>query len=101
MDRVRVGIVGAGHNAQHWLDDYQRLKEAEVVAISDLWEERARATAAKYKIPNFFSGDAVNEIYAREDIDLISIHTSDHLHADPFVRALQSGKHVVVEKPMG
>src|SRR5207302_2093394 len=39
-------------------------------------------------------------IYACDEIDAISIHTPDHLHAEPFVRALEAGKHVLVEKPM-
>ena len=40
------------------------------------------------------------EIFDDKSIDLISIHTSDNRHKEPFIRAVESGFHVFVEKPM-
>lgn len=96
-EKIGVGIVGLGHNGVAWLQAYQRHPDAEVRAVADLNADLVRRVAATYGVAGVHFG---LDILARDDIDLVSIHTPDHLHAEPFVRAVEAGKHVVVEKPM-
>ncbi|MCC6446583.1 MAG: Gfo/Idh/MocA family oxidoreductase [Armatimonadetes bacterium] len=96
-NRVRVGVIGLGHNGRAWIESYRRQANAEVVAVSDMNRPLAEETAVRYRVPHTYSGPDMVE---RSDIDLVSIHTPDPFHAEPFVRALEAGKHVVVEKPM-
>ncbi|HOX39456.1 MAG TPA: Gfo/Idh/MocA family oxidoreductase [Candidatus Brocadiia bacterium] len=96
--KVRIGFVGLGHNAEGHIRAHRNDPRSEIVAVCDIWEDRARGMAERYGIPNWHTDDS---IYERDDLDAISIHTPDHLHAQPFVKALSAGKHVFVEKPMG
>ena len=97
MDKVRVGIIGAGHNGLSWCGNYETSAKTELVAICDRDAERLAAATERFPGADGYSDYRILE---RGDIDAISVHTSDHLHAEPFVKALEAGKHVFVEKPM-
>ena len=67
MKKLRVGIVGAGNiaNSAH-LPAYQKLTDiVEVVAIADIVPERAKASAEKFNIPNYYA--SVEELLANEE----------------------------------
>ncbi len=98
MRCMRTGFIGAGGMARYWLESFKQVEAAQMVAISDLRREAAEAAAAEFGIPHVHNG---LDICDRDDLDLICITTPDHLHAEPFIRALRAGKHVIVEKPMG
>lgn len=60
----------------------------------------ARVRAAREEWPGVAAGGDVDEILARDDIDLVTIVTPHNVHAPLVIRALEAGKHVAVEKPM-
>ena len=97
--RVRVGVLGAGAWAcgAH-LPGYRRDSRCEVVAIADCELDRARDAARAFDIP-VSVGDA-REILKRDDIDLIDVCTPSHTHFELAWSALESGKHVLCEKPV-
>lgn len=97
MSKPRIGFVGCGHNALGHMRAHLALGRSEVVAVCDPLPDRTERAAALTGAPLRFHDDT---IYACDAIDAISIHTPDHLHAEPFERALAAGKHVLVEKPM-
>lgn len=90
-------MIGVGREAEVFLSLYQQHEHSEVVALCDISRSRLEELSSKYGIPDVYQG---LEICDRDDIDIISIHTPDHLHAAPFTRAIRAGKHVFVEKPM-
>jgi predicted dehydrogenase len=97
--RVRVGVLGAGAWArQAHLPGYRRDPRCEVVAIADPQIDLARRTASDFAIA-LAAGDA-RELFARDDIDLIDVCTPSHTHFDLAWAALDSGKHVLCEKPV-
>jgi len=98
MQRIRVGFIGLGHNGLAHIAAHSRSPLSEVVAVCDYSPEKTAAAAEKFGAPRQYHDYSILE---RDDIDAISIHTPDHLHAEPFVLALEAGKHVFVEKPMG
>ena len=85
MARVRVCVLGAGGNGRRWMEAYARMPQTELVAVSDLLEERATKAAAELGVP--YAGTDL-DLVERSGVDLVSIHTSDHVHVEPFVRAL-------------
>ncbi len=95
--KVGVGVIGLGHNGIAFVRGYQRNSLCEVKAICDLSEKKTRTVSEELGIKDTYND---YEILERRDIDLISVHTPDHLHAEPTLRALEAGKHVFVEKPM-
>jgi predicted dehydrogenase len=99
LDRVRVGIIGAGMIAHRsHAEAFQQVPQAEVVAVADVDAERARAFATKYEIPQVFA--TYEELIARGGVDAVSVALPVFLHAPATIAALEAGKHVLCEKPM-
>ena len=95
---LRFAIVGCGTIAPTHAEALTALPpgEAELTACCDLVPERAEAFAARFGCRVL----PYETILNNPDIDAVSICTPSGLHAEFGVRALQAGKHVVVEKPM-
>jgi predicted dehydrogenase len=99
MDKVRVGIVGAGGIARYrHLPCFQRNPNAEVVAISDVVSESATAAAQEFNFPSTYTD--FNEMFSKEQLDAAVICTPNKYHMPATVAALESGLHVLCEKPM-
>lgn len=97
MSRVRVGIVGLGHNGLAHLQTHLASIKSEVVALCDRRANVLKEAGKAFGIRRLYSSD---EIYSDPDVQAISIHTGDPQHRIPFIRALAAGKHVLIEKPL-
>ncbi len=93
---LRVGFVGSG-----WSDRVQipvfRLGGLTPQAIASANPERARRVAAAHQLPEAY--DSWRELIASPTVDIVSICTPPHLHAEIAIAALAAGKHVICEKP--
>src|SRR5215212_3218193 len=99
MDRVKIGIIGAGMIAHRsHAEAFQQVPDAEVVAVADVDAERAKSFAEKYEIPQVFSH--YEEMLSQADLDAVSVALPVFLHAPATIAALAAGKHVLCEKPM-
>ncbi len=102
MSKVRLGIVGLGSVFEPYAALIRELRyegRLEVVATCDVVEARAR------RVGDFLHQDAAfttdyRELIKREDIDAVLVLTSMGCHGEIAAAALDSGKHVLVEKPM-
>ncbi len=100
MDKVKIGIIGCGGiaNGKH-MPSLAKLKDVEMVAFCDIIVERAEKAAKEYG-----SKDAqVFEDYKdllKLDLDVVHVLTPNKQHSFITVDALESGKHVMCEKPM-
>ncbi len=98
MEKLKVGIIGAGGIAQYaHIPCYQNVEGVEVVAISDINEEKLKYVAEKFKIPKTFGH--WQDLLA-QDIDIVSICSPNFLHAEQTIAALNAGKNVLCEKPV-
>lgn len=96
--KLRVGVVGAGI-AQRHLAGYNWNKELfEVVVLCSLDEERGRQAVAEFGVGEFTND--VETLFARDDLDIIDICTPPDSHFELSKRAIESGKHVICEKPL-
>ena len=97
--RTRWGIAGTGWISQTTIKDLRLVENIEVVAVSSRLQETADSFAATEGIERAY-GD-----YARmledPDIDVIYIGTPHGSHFPMAVAALEAGKHVLGEKPLG
>ena len=101
MQKFRVGIIGVGGiaNGKH-MPALSKLENVEMVAFCDIIEERAVKGAEKYGTPDAKVYTDYRDLIARDDIDVVHICTPNLYHAEMTVAALESGKHVMCEKPM-
>ena len=97
MDKLRVGIIGGGAISKNHINGYRKAG-AEVVVVCDINEKALAALQTELNIPNVVT-DA-DKVYADDSLDAVSVCTPNSLHHPMTVAALNSGKHVLVEKPM-
>ncbi len=98
-DKVRIGIVGTGNIAQtSHLPAFAKHKDAQVVAICDRNEQRAKEVADKVNAKYVFTD--YNDLVNMKDIDAVDICTWNDTHAPITIAAAKAGKHILCEKPM-
>jgi predicted dehydrogenase len=98
-----VAICGAGWCASQHIAAFQKNPHTTITWICGRDLERTRAAAAKAGLA---AGDvrlttSYDEVLAARNVDIVSITTPNHLHANQAVAAAQAGKHIVLEKPTG
>ncbi len=110
MTKHRVGIIGCGRRfrtegatgfgmAHSHAEGYEASPEAEVVALADIDLDNARAFQEQH------GGDAIyqdyREMLSSERLDIVSICTWPHLHAEMVIASAEAGaKAIHCEKPM-
>ncbi|NIM45913.1 MAG: Gfo/Idh/MocA family oxidoreductase, partial [Nitrososphaeria archaeon] len=99
MEKVRLGFVGCGFMGQcvH-LPSFRRVRNAEIVAITDLRPKLAKAVANEWKIGKVYPSHI--EMVEDKEIDAVVEITNKFVHAPIAIDALKSGKHVFTEKPI-
>ncbi len=99
MERVKIGVLGAGAISGIYFQNLTRLfTEVEVTAVCDLFMEKAREAAEEYKIPKVY--ETMEEMLADEEIEIILNLTRPNEHYRTTKAALLAGKHVYSEKPL-
>ncbi len=94
--KLKIGIVGLGLVATPHFKGYASHPSAEVKAVCDRDEARAKEFAKAHDIPEVFT--SYEEMLASE-IDVVDIATPTFLHASMTRQAVEAGKHVHCEKP--
>lgn len=92
---IRVGVIGVGNMGQHHTRVLSRLKDVELVGVSDVNVERGLDTAGKYRI-RFFE----NYQDLIQQVDAVCIAVPTRLHHSVGTACLQAGVHVLIEKPI-
>lgn len=98
--RLRIGVLGAGQIAQaaHF-ESCTKAANADLYAICDVADdlrERMAITHGAEKTYNDYE-----RMLADPDVDAVIIATSDAFHVPASIWALEAGKHVLCEKPVG
>ena len=98
MDRVRFGIIGAGHITRHVSWVFGEDESLVVTAITDDDTSAAEALAADFK-----TKPAIHEDYRRliesPDVDAVYVTMPPYQHRSIVLNAIAAGKHVLCEKP--
>ena len=95
---LKIGILGVGFMGGTHAAAFAGLPDVQIVGISSRSGEKAAALAAKYGAEPFADAFA---LATDPRVDIISNTLPTQLHKDLTVAALNAGKHVLVEKPMG
>lgn len=107
-DRIIVGFVGVGGmgGAQvgHFTAEAQE-RNIQIGGICDVYTPRREGHAARTKekgvqSASFVADKDYRKLIENKDIDAIVVATPEHWHAQVAVHAMESGKHVYIQKPM-
>lgn len=99
MEKTRIAVIGLGSVAQlvH-LPNLFKIKNAELTAVAEINRNRLHSVADKFNVKKRYS--SYSDILQNDDADAVIIATPTHLHKQMAIDCLNSGKDVLVEKPL-
>ncbi|MFO8019440.1 MAG: Gfo/Idh/MocA family oxidoreductase [Promethearchaeia archaeon] len=101
MEKIKIGLIGAGAIGDIHLAGFQKLEECELEAIASRTKNHAKQFAAKYEIDHYYFGDdAWKEMLNTEELDAVSICTPNYLHAPMILESIKHDLHILSEKPI-
>ncbi|NEQ42159.1 MAG: Gfo/Idh/MocA family oxidoreductase [Leptolyngbya sp. SIOISBB] len=92
---IRVGVIGVGNMGQHHARVLSRLKNVELVGVSDVNVELGLDTASKYRVRFFEDYHTLIE-----HVDAVCVAVPTRLHHSVGMNCLRAGIHVLIEKPI-
>lgn len=95
---LRIAFTGTGYIARIHAQAARKLPGVEPVAVVNHRRESMAAFAADFSIPRQYL--SVEDLLADGGVDALVVCTPNYLHAPQTIAALESGVHVMVEKPM-
>jgi myo-inositol 2-dehydrogenase / D-chiro-inositol 1-dehydrogenase len=100
-ERIPTAMIGTGNRGSYVLKGVLEQPGTKVAALCDLKPARLDAAATVAARDNPTTYTEWRKIIDRKDIEAVFIATPPHLHSEMAVAALQAGKHVYCEKPIG
>jgi predicted dehydrogenase len=97
LKTLSIAIIGCGVVAREHLLAIQKCKNTTLVAVCDTNEDLAKRTAKKFNVKYYTNFD---EIIHNEEVKLVDICTPPKTHYSLAINAMETGHHVLVEKPM-
>ncbi len=96
---LKFALVGCGRIAKRHSEllGYNQIENAELVAVCDIVENKAKKLGEQFSVPYYADIDTMMQ---KEDIDVVSVLTESGNHAKHVIGLANYGKHIVVEKPM-
>jgi predicted dehydrogenase len=96
---IRIGVVGVGAIAQiAHIPVLAKMRGAQLVALCDNDHPKARSLADRFGVPDVFTD--IEDLLEFDELDAVIISTPNHLHEPHVLSALQSGVHVLCERPL-
>jgi len=97
LKKLGVAVIGTGQWGKNHARVYKELPSTELVAICDANPERARTIAAQYGVKAYSNS---TQMLKDKAIEAVNVCTWSTILAKEALKALEAGKHVLVEKPM-
>jgi UDP-N-acetyl-2-amino-2-deoxyglucuronate dehydrogenase len=94
-----VGLIGCGRVAHIHMGAYKAMSKVNVVAVSDVDINRAKAFAGLHKIDKVFSN--YTDLFEVKDLGFVDVCTPTSIHESIVRDAAKYGLNVLMEKPMG
>ncbi len=97
MDQIRIGIIGIGIMGDLYAKIYSAHPLSRVVAACARNQEKVDDFLRRHQIANGYTD--YRKMLERSDLDAVVVATPDHHHFAPTRAALESARHVLIEKP--
>ena len=98
MNKLRIGVAGLGEFGELYCTILSQIPYVKIVRVCSKTESRAEEIARKYNVPSISTD--YQEFARAEDMDIACVVTLGRDHKAVVIPALESGKHVLVEKPI-
>lgn len=100
MQKIKIGIVGLGRMGKFHAEDIAyRMKNAELTAVCCRTKERAVTLQKEFGAGYAF--DDYEEMLRCEELEAVVICSVSEKHCEQVIKAINAGKHVFCEKPLG
>lgn len=97
-DRIRLGVIGAGDRGTQLAREAIACPDTEIAAFADIYtrrlEEAVKLSPSARRYADY------RQLLDDSSLDAVLIATPQHLHAEPFIDAMDAGKHAYIEKTM-
>jgi UDP-N-acetylglucosamine 3-dehydrogenase len=97
MKKLGVAVIGTGFWGRNHARVYKELECTNLVAICDVNAERAKTIAEQFGAKAYTDS---SRMLKNPEIEAVSVCTWSTMLAKEALKALHSGKHILVEKPM-
>jgi myo-inositol 2-dehydrogenase/D-chiro-inositol 1-dehydrogenase len=98
---VNTAMIGVGNRGSFLLQGVLRQPNAKVLALCDIKPDRLDKAASAAAKDNPATYADWKKVLERKDVDAVFIATPPYLHSEMAIQAIQTGKHVYCEKPLG
>ncbi|HBS06480.1 MAG TPA: oxidoreductase, partial [Leptospiraceae bacterium] len=93
--KIRVGIIGVGHMGQYHVNVAAGINQYELAGIFDADPARREEIGGRFQVPTF---ETYDDLIDHSDAVVIAVPTA--FHYEVAKKALEKGRHVLVEKPI-
>ncbi|MBY9000107.1 MAG: Gfo/Idh/MocA family oxidoreductase [Candidatus Heimdallarchaeota archaeon] len=97
MKKLNIAVIGVGSWGKNHARVFKEMEKTNLVGIYDVQLEKAKDLAKIHRARAFSD---LEELLSMEEIDAISIASPTSTHGEIALKAIQHGKHVLIEKPM-
>ncbi len=98
MTLLRVAVIGAGYWGPNLIRNFHKLGNCQLVAVADL--NQKTLNSIKHNYSSVETTTDAEGLLTRADVDAVAIATPPHTHFQLARKALENGKHVLIEKPL-
>jgi predicted dehydrogenase len=95
---LRWAVLGPGWIAERFVMSVKASTRQEIVAVGATSTAKARAFAERFAIPKAYG--STEELTGDAEIEAVYVATPHHHHLPGALKAIEAGKHVLVEKPL-
>jgi len=95
MDKLKIGVIGAGHLGKFHIKNLKEIETCDFVGFYDVNEDTAKKIQEEFNVKAFVSLDEL-----LENVDAVSIVVNTKYHYDVSKYCLNKGKHIFLEKPI-
>ncbi|MFD2612940.1 Gfo/Idh/MocA family protein [Paenibacillus gansuensis] len=95
----KVGLVGTGFWSENHLQAWNRIPNVEIAALCNRSEEKMKAKALVYGVPEERLFTSIDDMLAEADLDVVDIVTGPETHLEFVKKAAAAGKHMLCQKP--
>lgn len=97
MEKIKFAVIGQGHIGKRHAEMIRRNEACELVAVCDILDKEALGLE---DLNEKFYRSIDSLLESEPEVDVVNICVPNGLHKEMAIKALESNRHVVIEKPM-